>query len=204
MDAANGAPPAPNLVLVGMMCSGKSSAGRELANRLEAVFVDTDEVVETVADMDISEIWKSEGEAGFRLREVAAISALRAEGSTAVVVATGGGILTNEGSASLLGGIGKVVYLRGRPETLAERARGGAEASTSEVDEYFLGGRGRPLIQEAMKAGSGGLVEKFAGLLSERSDDYERAADFIVDVDELDPREVADAIIAGIESQRGK
>lgn len=202
MDAANGAPPTSNLVLIGMMCSGKSSAGRELAYRLDAVFLDTDEEVESAAGEGISEIWEREGEPGFRLREVVALSAIRARGPKAVVVATGGGILTAESSAPLLGEIGKVVYLRGRPETLAARALRDAEASTSEVAEGLLKSRTRPLIQDAINEGAVGLEEELAKLLSVRSDDYERVADLIVDVDDLDPLEVVEEILAGIEGQR--
>lgn len=118
MEAANGAPPTPNVVLIGMMCSGKSSAGRELAKRLDAALIDTDDEIESAAGMAIPEIWEREGESGFRLREVTALLAVREVGANGVVVATGGGILMAEHSASLVREIGRVVYLRCRPARL--------------------------------------------------------------------------------------
>jgi shikimate kinase len=43
-----------HLVLVGMMGAGKSTVGKRCAHRLERAFVDTDEIVATVAGASVS------------------------------------------------------------------------------------------------------------------------------------------------------
>ncbi|RIK10170.1 MAG: shikimate kinase [Acidobacteria bacterium] len=198
MVAANGASPAPSLVLVGMMYSGKSSCGRELAKRIGGVFFDTDEEVERLAGSGIPEIWEREGESGFRSHEAKAISALRNRGREPVVVATGGGVLTTEGAGCSLREIGSVVYLRATPETLARRARSDVGMSDSGPMEDFSSVGTRPLIQDAINLGPGALERRFEELLLQRSEVYESAADVVVDVDELTTRELAEAILDAV------
>ena len=59
-----------NIVLVGMMGSGKSHIGRKLAQRLGWQFVDTDRRIERAVGMTIAEFYAHAGEKGFREREL--------------------------------------------------------------------------------------------------------------------------------------
>jgi shikimate kinase len=158
--------------LVGMMGAGKSSVAAELGARLGLPVFDTDALVEAEAGMRIPEIFAREGEAGFRARERRAIAVLAGR---AAVVALGGGAIAQAAVAEELAAGGTIVYLRARPETLAERV--GSAAS-------------RPLL-----AGldAGGRRAKLAALLADRRCSYERA-DRVVDTDERSVREVADAV----------
>ena len=81
-----------NLYLVGMMGSGKSTAGRHLADQLGYRFLDADSSLEQVAGRAIPEIFASDGEAGFRTLEAAVLNQIAAWHS--LVVATGGGVVT--------------------------------------------------------------------------------------------------------------
>ena len=81
-----------NLYLVGMMGSGKSTAGRQLAAQLGYRFLDADHSLEQVAGRSIPEIFASEGEAGFRQLESAVLNQIASWHS--LVVATGGGVVT--------------------------------------------------------------------------------------------------------------
>ena len=81
-----------NLYLVGMMGSGKSTAGRQLAAQLGYRFLDADQSLEQVAGRSIPEIFASEGEAGFRQLESAVLNQIASWHS--LVVATGGGVVT--------------------------------------------------------------------------------------------------------------
>jgi len=62
-----------NLILVGMMGSGKTTMGKALAKQLGKVFVDSDEEIIKRTGVTVPHIFDIEGEAGFRLREAAAI-----------------------------------------------------------------------------------------------------------------------------------
>ena len=55
-----------NLILIGMMASGKSTIGRLLANKLNLKFFDTDFIIEKKAKMKIVEIFQKKGEPYFR------------------------------------------------------------------------------------------------------------------------------------------
>jgi len=81
-----------NLYLVGMMGSGKSSAGRHLAQQLGYRFLDADTSLEQVAGRPIPELFATEGEEGFRRLEAAVLNQIASWHS--LVVATGGGVVT--------------------------------------------------------------------------------------------------------------
>lgn len=81
-----------NLYLVGMMGAGKTTIGRKLANRIGYRFLDTDMLIEQAAHQSIPEIFASEGEAGFRKLETQVLAQVSAY--TSLVVATGGGVVT--------------------------------------------------------------------------------------------------------------
>jgi shikimate kinase len=80
-----------NLVLVGFMGSGKTSAGKLAAQRLGMKFVDMDEVIEQRHGKTISQIFEMKGEAFFRQQERALVRELAFAQDR--VIATGGGIV---------------------------------------------------------------------------------------------------------------
>jgi len=107
-----------NLYLVGMMGSGKSTAGRHLADQLGYRFLDADSSLEQVAGRAIPEIFASEGEAGFRTLEAAVLNQIAACHS--LVVATGGGVVTRpENWGQLHQGV--VIWLDAPDALLLER-----------------------------------------------------------------------------------
>ena len=101
------------MVLVGPMGSGKSSVGRQLAQRLHLDFVDLDKFIEDQAGTRITEIFNLEGEQGFRKRETLALEENSCLSDT--IVSTGGGaILVEENRRMMRNGI--VIYLSTSPE----------------------------------------------------------------------------------------
>ena len=67
-----------NLVLIGMMGSGKSSIGKILSKKLEFEFIDTDSKIEEIEKKTISEIFKKNGEKYFRnIEEVISLKSLK-------------------------------------------------------------------------------------------------------------------------------
>ena len=111
--------PAPNLVLVGPMGSGKTSIGRRLADRFGLRFVDADHHVEQQSGATISAIFEHVGEAGFRQREAAALAGLLA--GERLLVATGGGAVLGEANRRLMRERGFVVYLQAGLESQLKR-----------------------------------------------------------------------------------
>ena len=83
-----------NLVLLGMMGSGKSTIGYLLSKNLNLEFYDIDSIIEKQDGRKIAEIFNTEGEDFFRkLEEKVSIKILKLENK---VVSLGGGAFLNE------------------------------------------------------------------------------------------------------------
>lgn len=110
-----------NLILVGLMGSGKTTLGRALAKHLGKAFVDSDEEIQLRTGVTIPHIFDIEGEAGFRQRETAAIRDLVERDD--MVLATGGGAVLAEQSRELMQQNGIVIYLKASVQDLWQRTR---------------------------------------------------------------------------------
>jgi shikimate kinase len=95
--------------------------GRVIARRLKLRFVDSDQEIEKRCGVKIPLIFEIEGQAGFRAREIQAISELTT--LERVVLATGGGVVLSAANRQRLAAAGTVVYLRADPQDLYERVR---------------------------------------------------------------------------------
>ena len=83
-----------NLVLIGMMGSGKSTIGSIISKKLNVKFIDIDEAIEKETNMKIAEIFEKKGENFFRdLEEKITIKSLN---SSKNVVSLGGGGFINQ------------------------------------------------------------------------------------------------------------
>lgn len=120
-----------NLVLVGMPGCGKSTLGKLLATRLGREFLDCDAEIEREAGMPIPEIFATEGEEGFRVRESEAVARLCKESGK--VIATGGGVVTKARNLPLLSQNGRVIFLDTPPEGLSTKGRPLSQKKTPEV-----------------------------------------------------------------------
>ena len=160
-----------SLYLVGMMGSGKTSTGRPLAERLGYGFVDADAVIEQAAGCSIPEIFERDGEAGFRALESQVLNAIGQRHS--LVVATGGGVVTQQENWGLLHS-GIVVWLDVVPEQLMQRLR--ADSTV------------RPLLQTVDPDAA------LNALLNQRRPLYAEA-DLTVVIDQETPAAVADGIL---------
>ncbi len=98
-----------NIVLVGMMGSGKSTVGKLLAERMGIELIDTDKEIERITGKTVSEIFDIEGEEEFRKRErktIMEVSTLNER-----VIATGGGVLLSLENLESLQRNGVLVHL---------------------------------------------------------------------------------------------
>ena len=84
-------------------------------------FLDFDQEIERRAGMNIREIFRLKGEDHFRALEFALTKELSASGG--MVLAPGGGWITQHGSVELLRSAGRIIYLRASPEAVAKRLR---------------------------------------------------------------------------------
>lgn len=107
-----------NIYLIGMMGSGKTTVGQEIAKELNYRFFDTDLIIEAIADLPITEIFQQEGEPYFRELETKVLAELSAY--TRSVISTGGGIVQQQMNWSYLRH-GLVVWLDVDLEILKKR-----------------------------------------------------------------------------------
>lgn len=140
-----------NLILIGMPGCGKTTIGMLLAQRTGKKFVDADEALEQRVGRPITEIIPTEGESAFRQMETDTLAQLGKQ--SGLVIATGGGCVTQERNHPLLHQNGTILWL------------------TRSIDK--LPTDGRPLSQ------AGKLSEMF----EKRRALYERFADISVSND---------------------
>lgn len=95
------------IYLIGMMGSGKSTLGKELANRLGYKFIDMDHYIEEKCCKFIDEIFRDYGEEWFRAFETNTLKEFLEMDD--VIIATGGGVIKNKKHKKLMDG--KCIYL---------------------------------------------------------------------------------------------
>lgn len=105
------------IYLIGMMGSGKSTLGKELANRLGYKFIDMDHYIEEKCCKFIDEIFRDYGEEWFRAFETNTLKEFKEMDD--VIIATGGGVIKNKKHKKLMDG--KCIYLSVPVEVLEER-----------------------------------------------------------------------------------
>lgn len=98
-----------NMILIGMPGSGKTTAGRLVAEKTGKYFIDTDELISQKTGMQISDIFSLYGEAHFRDVESEIIKEVSKK--TGAVIATGGGAVLNRQNVEYLKENGLVFFL---------------------------------------------------------------------------------------------
>ena len=111
-----------NIVLTGMMATGKSSIGARLAYMLGMEFVDTDELIERKAGKSIRRIFAEEGETAFREIEKQIVKEMSRLNNR--VIATGGGVVKDPENMEELEKNAVIICLKASPETICERTSG--------------------------------------------------------------------------------
>ena len=135
------------VVLIGPPAAGKSRAGRRLARRLEASYLDTDRVI-AAAHGPVPDIFRTLGEPAFREieRETVARSLDEAE-----VVSLGGGAVMDPQTQAALAG-----------HTILQ-----VVASPAAIERRIVGNTKRPLLQS---------IDDWIALYEQRRETYDRLA----------------------------
>jgi shikimate kinase len=162
----------PHLILVGLPGAGKSVAGEALAQRLNRSFLDFDREIERRESASVSEIFAIRGEHYFRERELEVTLELRQCGN--MVVAPGGGWITNKGVVDILRPPAQLIYLKVRPETALARLGAGRAA--------------RPLLSRPDP------LAELKRLLAEREQLYAQA-DHVVSAELVDVKRLVDKLV---------
>jgi shikimate kinase len=164
------------IILTGFMGSGKTTVGPLVANRLGWRFIDVDDVIEAEAGCTIAELFTCEGEPAFRDREHATIQKL-ASGDSLVLALGGGAFERAETRALLLSAPGtRLIHLEVQLATTLARCLGTESTRPVLADQANLSAR------------------------YQRRLPLYRMAHISLQVDDLTPEQVADAILAAANS----
>lgn len=109
------------IVLVGLMGSGKTTVGRELAKKLNLQFSDSDELIEKSAKLSVREIFVEKGEPEFRRLESEALVVACANTESMVMAVAGGAVVSDSNRALLVSHAHCIVWLDAPTSTLVGR-----------------------------------------------------------------------------------
>lgn len=160
-----------NIVLCGMMGSGKTTVARALNAIYNLNWVDTDDQIVGQYGA-INGIFARLGEEGFRDIE-SAVTKRVAQSCANSVISLGGGCVLRKTNVEELKKTGIIFYLRTSPETVIKRVKGDTT---------------RPLLH-------GDLEERVRTISANRAAVYEGAADYIIDTDDKSPERIAELIM---------
>ena len=161
-----------NIILVGMMGSGKTTIGKELSKNFpEFDYIDIDEEIERSTQKKISEIFLQHGESFFRMLESEKIAKICQKNNQ--IISTGGGAFENPQNREILLNCGNVIYLKASPEEIFNRIK----AETH-----------RPLLRKDFS------IEKISKILNLREDNYKKAHR-IIDTDKKTPEQIVSEIV---------
>ncbi len=169
-----------SIVLMGMKHCGKSTLGTMVAERYACEFYDLDEAVEMLngePGVSVRDIYARYGKDVFQRLEAAAAQRIREKGGKSFVLALGGGTIENAQAMEHIRPMGRLIYLREKPEILFMRIEKNGIPPFLSKDDPFT---------DFLK-----LYERRAAL-------YEGEADLVVDLNAKGIEEAFASLIAGI------
>lgn len=171
-----------NIFLIGYRCTGKSTVGRGLAEKLDWKFVDADAELVSEQGLSIARIVSESGWEGFRRIEKSVLARLCE--SKNQVIATGGGVVLDRENVRLMKGNGPIIWLRASPQTVYRRML---------QDNNTLASR--PALTD------GKLWDEILETLSDRQPLYDLAMSGFVDTDDKTADTVCDEILSLLSKQ---
>lgn len=166
-----------NLFIIGFKASGKTAVGKALAKKLDACFLDLDDVIEdlylaeTGGRLACRDIYNLRGGDFFRALERRAVELLAKKKDS--VIALGGGTVVYQNNAALLKKCGKFIYLRESHDAMLKR----------------IAEKGVPAFLDPNDLKGSMLRE-----LEKRKPYYEKYADLSVDISGLSIGQIAEKI----------
>jgi shikimate kinase len=170
-----------NLILIGLRGCGKTTVGRIVADQLNRPFIDTDVCVVQSADMTISQIFATEGEAGFRARESLTIAEVSTRRN--VVISLGGGAVLDPANLQRFKNSSHIIWLTGSADTLHER-----------IQADYHSPSGRPALTDLDP------LDEIRKMLGNRTPIYQQWANDEIPTDGRTPQDVARNIVRSIQT----
>lgn len=162
---------ADNIILIGMMGTGKTTVSSILAKELGYALIDIDTDVEAQEGCPIPVLFQEKGEDYFR--QVESDTICRILKGNSQVVSTGGGSVLRSRNREMMKSTGWVVSLTASAEAIISRVSNSND---------------RPLL-------AGNIEERVRKIMEERKDAYS-FADVTIDTSDLSPEEVVRHILS--------
>ncbi|MGV6813384.1 MAG: shikimate kinase [Phycisphaerales bacterium] len=173
--------PKPNLILIGLRASGKSTLGAQLATTLDRPFIDLDDELSSMLGCSgPGQAIEEHGIDAFRNAEAKALEVVLQKSNQ--IIALGGGTPTAPGCSDILTahqttGTAHIIYLRANPQTLRDRLE-----TTNNTDRPALVGK-TP-------------IDEVQTLFDQRDDLYQPLAESTIHTDGLNEETVLAALLA--------
>ncbi|MBN2396892.1 MAG: shikimate kinase [Deltaproteobacteria bacterium] len=164
-----------NIILIGYRCTGKTTVGKKLSERLGLPFIDTDGLVMLDTGMSVDEIVREGGWPLFRQKEREVIKGLSSADD--VIIAPGGGAIEDPQNREVLRKNGLFVWLTADVEIIVERMR----SDLKNTDQ-------RPPLS------GGDLQAEVMEMTRKREPVYRELADLTIDTSHKDIDEIGDEI----------
>ncbi|MGX7418278.1 shikimate kinase [Carnobacterium gallinarum] len=161
------------IILTGFMGAGKTTVGQVLSELTNIAHTDIDSEIIEEQGCPVTEIFEKHGEQGFRDLEH---QKLKEVIQRKAIISTGGGIVLRPENREVLKAFSPVVYLKTDPAVFLARLEGDTT---------------RPLVQEK-------TPDEIRAIFEPRIKLYEETADLIIETDELNQEEVAEAILKAL------
>ncbi len=165
-----------NIVLIGYRGTGKSTAGKILAEKLNRPLIPMDELIVKKAGMSIPEIVEKHGWDYFR--DIESEVAKEVSNKDNCIIDCGGGVVLRDENVKNLKQNGKCFLLKANMDTIISRIQGDAN---------------RPALKEGMS-----FKEEQEKVLKEREPKYKSAADIEVDTSVLNIEQAVEKILGKI------
>ena len=149
-----------NIFLIGFMGVGKSTISEYLSTMYAMESIEMDQVIEEREKMSIPDIFKVYGEEYFRDLETELLKEFQTKRNA--VISCGGGTALRECSVTEMKKNGRIVLLTASPELIYDRVK--------DIDN-------RPVLFGRK------TVEGISGLMEQRREKYEAAADIVIRTD---------------------
>lgn len=172
-----------NLFLIGYRCSGKTTIGKSIAEAIDWLFVDADNMLVEECGKHIKDIVDSEGWEAFRRRERSMLKQICTKKRQ--VVATGGGVVLDADNVRTMQESGIIIGLGATAETIRKRLL--QDMNTANF---------RPALTDK------GLLGEIEEMLSKRNPCYESASDFFIHTDNMPINDIARNIIEKLKKMK--